>query len=256
MIHSSAIIDPSAQIADDVEIGPYTIIGANVTIDTGTWIGPHVVINGPTRIGKDNKIYQFSSLGDAPQDKKYAGEDTALEIGDRNVIREYCTFNRGTTQDVGVTRLGNDNWIMAYVHLAHDCQVGNETIFANGTTLAGHVTVDDKVIFGAFTVIHQFCRIGYHAFSGMGTVIKSDVPPYTMLNGNPAEPHGINIEGLKRSGSTKEQIKVLRDAYKIIYKSGKRLQEAISELDELSKEHDVVQLLPDFLRQSTRGIIR
>jgi len=142
MIHTSAIIDPSAQIADDVEIGPYTIIGANVTIDTGTWIGPHVVINGPTKIGKDNKIYQYSSLGDAPQDKKYAGEDTSLEIGDRNVIREYCTFNRGTAQDVGVTRLGNDNWIMAYVHLAHDCQVGDDTIFANGSTLAGHVTVE------------------------------------------------------------------------------------------------------------------
>ncbi|MCW8963495.1 MAG: acyl-ACP--UDP-N-acetylglucosamine O-acyltransferase [Gammaproteobacteria bacterium] len=256
MIHPSAIIDPSAQLADDVEVGPYSIIGANVEIDAGTWIGPHVVINGPTRIGKQNRIYQFSSLGDAPQDKKYAGEETTLEIGDRNVIREYCTFNRGTTQDVGVTRLGNDNWIMAYVHLAHDCQVGNDTIFANGATLAGHVEVEDKVIFGAFTVIHQFCRVGYHAFSGMGTVIKADVPPYTMLNGNPAEPHGINLEGLKRSGMTKEQIKALRDAYKIIYKSGNRLQEAIEQLDELSIQFDVVKRLPDFLRQSSRGIIR
>jgi UDP-N-acetylglucosamine acyltransferase len=256
MIHPSAIIDSSAEIADDVEIGPYTIIGADVTIDSGTWIGPHVVINGPTKIGKQNKIYQFSSIGDAPQDKKYAGEDTSLEIGDRNVIREYCTFNRGTTQDVGVTRLGNDNWIMAYVHIAHDCQIGNDTIFANGSTLAGHVHVEDKVIFGGFTVIHQFCRVGYHAFSGMGTVIRSDVPPYTMLTGNPAEPHGINIEGLKRSGLTKDEIKVLRDAYKIIYKSGNRLQEAINELDELSREYEVVGRLPEFLRQSTRGIIR
>jgi UDP-N-acetylglucosamine acyltransferase len=229
---------------------------ADVTIDSGTWIGPHVVINGPTKIGKQNKIYQFSSIGDAPQDKKYAGEDTSLEIGDRNVIREYCTFNRGTTQDVGVTRLGNDNWIMAYVHIAHDCQIGNDTIFANGSTLAGHVHVEDKVIFGGFTVIHQFCRVGYHAFSGMGTVIRSDVPPYTMLTGNPAEPHGINIEGLKRSGLTKDEIKVLRDAYKIIYKSGNRLQEAINELDELSREYEVVGRLPEFLRQSTRGIIR
>lgn len=256
MIHPSAIIDSSARIADDVEIGPYSIIGANVEIDSGTCIGPHVIVNGPTKIGKQNRIYQFSSLGDAPQDKKYAGEPTSLEIGDRNVIREYCTFNRGTSQDVGVTRLGNDNWIMAYVHLAHDCQVGNDTIFANGSTLAGHVTVEDKVIFGAFTVIHQFCRIGYHAFSGMGTVIKSDVPPYTMINGNPAEPHGINIEGLKRSGLTTEQVKVVRDAYKIIYKSGNRLKEAIVELDKLSEQHDVVKRLPEFLRQSSRGIIR
>jgi len=256
MIHPSAIIDPSARLADDVEVGPYSIIGANVEIDAGTWVGPHVVINGPTKIGKQNRIYQFSSLGDAPQDKKYAGEETTLEIGDRNVIREYCTFNRGTTQDVGVTRLGNDNWIMAYVHLAHDCQIGNDTIFANGATLAGHVEVEDKVIFGAFTVIHQFCRVGYHAFSGMGTVIKADVPPYTMLNGNPAEPHGINLEGLKRSGMSKEQIKALRDAYKIIYKSGNRLQEAIEQLDELSTQFDVVKRLPDFLRQSSRGIIR
>lgn len=256
MIHPSAIIDPSARIADDVEIGPYTIIGADVEIGSGTTIGSHVVINGPTTIGKDNRIYQFSSLGDAPQDKKYRGEQTTLEIGDRNVIREYCTFNRGTVQDVGATRLGNDNWIMAYVHLAHDCQVGNDTIFANGATLAGHVVVEDRVIFGGFTVIHQFCRIGYHAFSGMGTVIKADVPPYTMLNGNPAKPHGINLEGLKRSGMDSEQIKALRSAYKLIYKSGNRLQEAIEQLDELSGQYDVVKRLPEFLRQSTRGIIR
>jgi len=256
MIHSTAIVDPSAQIADDVEIGPYSIIGAGVEIDSGTSIGPHVVINGPTRIGKHNKIYQFSSIGDAPQDKKYAGEDTSLEIGDRNVIREFCTFNRGTTQDVGVTRLGNDNWIMAYVHLAHDCQIGNDTIFANNASLAGHVTVEDKVIFGGFTIIHQFCRVGYHAFSGMGSIIKADVPPYTMLGGNPAEPHGINLEGLKRSGLTKEEIKALRDAYKLIYKSDNRLQEAIEKLDELAEQFDVVKRVPEFLRHSSRGIIR
>ena len=256
MIHSSAIIDKSAVIADDVEIGAYTIIGAKVEIDSGTWIGPHVVINGPTKIGKQNKIFQFSSLGEMPQDKKYAGEDTALEIGDRNVIREYCTFNRGTSQDVGVTRLGDDNWIMAYVHLAHDCQVGNNTILANCTSLAGHVTIEDRAILGGFTVIHQFCRVGYQAFSGLGTIIKADVPPYTMINGNPAEPHGINLEGLKRKGLTKDQIKVLRDAYKIIYKSGNRLQEAIEELEEMSKQHKVVARLPEFLRQSSRGIIR
>ena len=256
MIHSTAIIDANAQIADDVEIGPYAVIGADVSIDEGTWIGPHVVINGPTRIGKDNRIYQFSSIGDAPQDKKYANEMTSLEIGDRNVIREYCTFNRGTAQDAGVTRIGDDNWIMAYVHIAHDCQVGSNTIFANGSTLAGHVHVADKVIFGAFTVIHQFCRVGYHAFSGMGTVIKADTPPYLMITGNPAEPHGINVEGLKRSGLTSEQIKVLRNAYKVLYKAGNRLQEATEILDDLAQEHDVIARLPEFIRQSTRGIVR
>ena len=167
MIDSRAIVDPGAVVAEDVEIGPFSIIGKDVEINSGTWIGPNVVINGPTRIGKNNRIFQFSSLGDIPQDKKYAGEETVLEIGDGNIIREYCTFNRGTVQGGGTTRLGNDNWIMAYVHLAHDCQVGDNTIFANGTTLAGHAEVEDKVIFGAFTVIHQFCRIGYHSFSGI-----------------------------------------------------------------------------------------
>jgi len=256
MIHPTAIIDPSAQIADDVEIGPYSIIGPTIEMDPGTRIGPHVVINGPTRIGKQNRIYQFSSIGDVPQDKKYAGEDTSLEIGDRNVIRECCTFNRGTAQDIGVTRLGNDNWIMAYVHLAHDCQIGNDTIFANNASLAGHVIVEDKVILGGFTIIHQFCRVGYHAFSGMGSIIKADVPPYTMLSGSPAEPHGINIEGLKRSGLSKEEIKALRDAYKLIYKSGNRLQQAIEQLDELARQFEVAKRLPEFLRQSSRGIIR
>ena len=256
MIHKTAIIDPGAQIADDVEIGPYAVIGEDVVIDEGTWIGPHVVINGPTKIGKHNKIYQFSSIGDAPQDKKYAGEKTSLEIGDGNVIREYCTFNRGTTQDAGVTRIGNDNWIMAYVHIAHDCHVGSHTIFANGATLAGHVHVEDKVIFGAFTVIHQFCRVGYHAFSGMGTVIKADTPPYVMLTGNPAQPHGINVEGLKRSGLSSDEIKALRNAYKVIYKAGNRLQDAIDILDELSQEQAVVARMPQFIRQATRGIVR
>lgn len=256
MIHPSAIVDPGAEIAEDVEVGAYTIIGPNVTIDEGTWIGPHVVLNGPTSIGKHNKIFQFASLGDAPQDKKYAGEATSLEIGDRNVIREYCTFNRGTTQDVGVTRVGDDNWIMAYVHIAHDCQVGNNTIFANNASLAGHVHIEDKVILGGFTAIHQFCRVGYHAFSGLGTIIRSDVPPYMMITGHPAVPHGINFEGLKRTGFTPDQIKVLKNAYKIIYKSGNRLQEALDLLDELASQHEVVGRLSEFLRQSSRGIVR
>ena len=256
MIHPTAIVDSSAELADDVEVGPYSIIGSGVEIDSGTVVGSHTVIQGPTRIGKQNRIYQFNSIGDAPQDKKYAGEDTRLEIGDRNVIREYCTFNRGTTQDAGVTRLGDDNWIMAYVHLAHDCQVGSSTIFANNASLAGHVHVEDKVILGGFTMIHQFCRVGYHAFSGLGTVIRSDVPPYMMITGHPAAPHGINFEGLKRTGFTPEQIKVLKDAYKIIYKTGNRLQEALELLNELSSQHEVVGRLSEFIRQSTRGIVR
>jgi UDP-N-acetylglucosamine acyltransferase len=256
MIHPTAIVDATAEIAEDVEIGAYSIIGADVSIGQGTWIGPHVVIKGPARIGKDNKIYQFSSLGDDPQDKKYAGEPTSLEIGDRNVIREFCTFNRGTEQDAGVTRIGDDNWIMAYVHIAHDCQVGSDTILANCASLAGHVHIADKVILGGFTAIHQFCRIGFHAFSGLGTIIKSDVPPYLIITGDPAVPHGINLEGLKRSGFTPDQIKALKNAYKIIYKSGNRLQEAIQLLDELSSQHDVVARLPEFLRLSSRGIVR
>lgn len=256
MIESQAIIDPHAKIADDVEIGAFTIIGRDVEIDSGTWIGPHVVINGPTRIGKGNKIYQFNSLGDAPQDKKYAGEPTELIIGDYNVIREYCTFNRGTMQGSGVTSIGDDNWIMAYVHLAHDCRIGSNTIFANGAALAGHVQIEDKVILGAFTVIHQFCRVGYHAFTGMGSIIKSDVPPYTMLDGNPAEPRGINTEGLKRTGFTMEQIKAVRRAYKLIYKSGLRLREAIDELEAMAQQHQEVKRLPEFLRMSERGIVR
>jgi len=256
VIHDHAIIDPGAEIADDVEIGAYSIIGKDVVIESGTWIGSHVVIEGPTHIGKDNRIYQFNSLGGAPQDKKYAGEASKLIIGDRNTIREYCTFNRGTVQDRGETVIGNDNWIMAYVHIAHDCIIGNDTVFANCATLAGHVEVEDKVIFGAFTIIHQFCRIGYHAFSGMNSLIKSDVPPYTMISGNPAAPHGINTEGLKRSGYSKEEIQMLRRAYKCIYKSDNRLQEAIIELNALAESCEAVRLLPEFLNRSKRGIIR
>lgn len=256
MIHPTAIVSPSARIAEDVTVNPYAIIGDDVVIESGNWIGPHVVINGPTRIGKDNRIYQFCSLGDAPQDKKYKDEPTVLEIGTRNIIREYCTFNRGTIQGGGITRLGDDNWIMAYVHLAHDCQVGNNTIFANNSTLAGHVIIEDKTILGAFTMIHQFCRIGYHSFSGMGAVIKSDVPPYVLHGGNPSKPHGINTEGLQRSGYTTGEIKCIRRAYKIIYKSGMRLDEAINELQALSQDDAMLVLLPEFLSRSSRGIIR
>lgn len=257
MIHPDAIVDPSAELADDVDIGAFSIINKGVSIDSGTWISSHVVIDGLTHIGKDNKIYQFSSLGGEPQDKKYAGEPTRLEIGDRNVIREYCTFNCGTVQDNGLTRLGDDNWIMAYVHIAHDCQVGNNTVFANNTSLAGHVHVEDKVIFGGFTLVHQFCRIGYHAFSGMGANIKANVPPYSMVSGNPAEPHGINTEGLRRSGFSGDQINIVRRVYKIIYKSGLRLQEAIDKLEMMALEHEEVSCVLEFLRSSVRhGIVR
>ncbi|MFP5345390.1 MAG: acyl-ACP--UDP-N-acetylglucosamine O-acyltransferase, partial [Gammaproteobacteria bacterium] len=226
MIDARAVIAPDARIGDGVTVGPYSVIGSGVEIGAGTWIGPHVVINGPTRIGRDNKIYQFASLGDAPQDKKYAGENTRLEIGDRNVIREYCTINRGTAQDKGVTRVGHDNWIMAYAHIAHDWVVGDQTIFANAASLAGHVTVGDCAILGGFTLVHQYCMIGAHCFCGMGSVISMDVPPYVMVSGHPARPHGINSEGLKRRGFSAEALRALREAYKLIYKSSLTLSEA------------------------------
>ena len=256
MIHASAIVHTSAELAADVEVGPYAVVGAGVEVGAGTRIGAHAVIYGPAKIGRDNQIHPFNALGGDPQDKKYRGESTELIIGDRNVIREYCTFNRGTAQDAGATRIGDDNWIMAYCHIAHDCRVGNDTVFANCAALAGHVEVEDKVIFGAYTVVHQFCRVGYHAFTGMGTIIKRDVPPYIMLNGNPAAPHGINVEGLKRSGYSAAQVQNLRLAYKIIYKSGNRLQEAIEQLQRLAREHAELERLPGFLLGCERGIAR
>ncbi len=212
MIHPTALIADTASVASDVEIGPYSVIGDDVVIGSGTEIGSHVVINGPTEIGSDNKIYQFASIGDDPQDKKYAGEPTRLVIGDRNTIREYCTISRGTVDDDGVTTIGDDNWIMAYVHIAHDCRVGNNTIMANNATLAGHVHVGDWVIFGGFTGVHQFCHIGAHAFLGMFSVISQDVPAYTMISGQPAGPKGINSEGLKRRGFTPDQILNIKKA--------------------------------------------
>jgi UDP-N-acetylglucosamine acyltransferase len=259
-IHPTAIVDPSARLDDSVEVGAYTIVGPHVTIGARTKIGPHVVIEGHTTIGCDNKFFQFSSIGAMPQDKKYAGEPTRLEIGDRNVIREFCTFNLGTAQDVGVTRLGNDNWIMAYVHLAHDCQVGNNTIFANNAQLAGHVEVGDWVILGGFSNVHQFCKIGPHAMVGMSTSLTQDVPPFVILNGNPAAAHGINIEGLKRRGFTREQIGDIRHAYKLIYKSGLTLDEAKAAIaqEESAKPDSAnwLRLMREFLDKTTRGIVR
>ena len=256
MIHPTAIVHPNARLAADVEVGPYSIIGEHVEIGEGTVIGPHVVINGHTSIGKHNHIFQFCSLGEIPQDKKYANEPTRLEIGDHNTIREFCTFNLGTAQDVGVTRVGNHNWIMAYVHLAHDCQVGNHTIFANNAQLAGHVHVGDYAILGGFTVVHQFVRIGAHIITGMGTILFKDVPTYVLASGNPSAPHGINAEGLKRRGFSSEAIMAIKRAYKTLYKSGLGFDEARAEIEGQLAEHPELQPLADFLATSTRGIVR
>ena len=256
LIHPTAIIHPKAELADNVEISAYSIIGENVQIDSGTWVGSHVVINGPTRIGKDNRIFQFNSLGEIPQDKKYKGEPTELIIGDRNVIREYCTFNRGTTQDIGKTVLGDDNWIMAYVHLAHDCIVGNNTIFANGATLAGHVTIDDYAILGGFSLIHQFCHIGKYAFTGMGTSVGRDVPPYVMVYGEPGVPRGVNREGLKRHGFSATSIKQIKEAYRILYRSKLSYKDAIDKMQDELSEYKEIEMFIDFCRNSERGIIR
>ena len=256
MIDSRAVVDSKAKIADGVTIGPYAVIGADVEIGEDTWVGPHVVINGPCRIGKENKFYQFSSIGEDPQDKKYQGEPTLLEIGDRNVIREYCTFNRGTAQDLGYTRIGNDNWIMAYVHIAHDCVVGNNTIFANNATLAGHVNIQDYAILGGACLIHQFCTIGAHSFIGMGSHISKDVPPYLMVSGQPAEPHGLNVEGLRRRGFSPEAIKALRQIYKIIYRSGLTVVKALEQIEPLKSEFEEVAIFSEFVAKSGRGIVR
>lgn len=255
-IHATAIIDSKAEIANDATISPYAIIGADVKIGSGTWVGPHTVIEGPTTIGKDNKIFQFASVGAEPQDKKYKGEPTILTIGDRNVIRESCTINRGTSQDIGTTSIGNDNWIMAYVHIAHDCSVGNNTIFANNATLAGHVTVHDYAILGGFTLVHQFCHVGEYAFTGMGTALAKDLPPYVMAFGAPGIPRGINSEGLKRHGFKDDERKKIKDAYKILYRNNRTLEEAVTLLSESDDER--VKLLASFCKrsQSARRIIR
>ncbi len=256
MIHPTAIVDSGAKIGANVKIGPYSLIGPDVEIGDNTEIGPHVIIKGHTRIGRDNRIFQFCSLGEAPQDKKYAGEPTRLEIGDRNTIREFCTFNLGTVQDAGVTKIGDDNWIMAYVHIAHDCIVGNKTIFANGASLAGHVVVEDWVIFGGFTGIHQFCHIGAHVMTAASTLVLQDVPPYVMAAGNTAQPYGIHVEGLKRRGFSADSITALKRAYRTLYKSGLLLDEAKTKLAEDAKTQPDVRRMVEFLETSKRGIIR
>jgi UDP-N-acetylglucosamine acyltransferase len=256
MIHPSAIIHPGAKIAEGVEIGPFSIIGEHVEIGEDTWIGPHVVLTGHTRIGRENRIFQFCSIGERPQDKKYAGEPTRLEIGDRNTIREYCNFNIGTAQDTGVTRIGDDNWVMASVHIAHDCQVGNNTVLANNVTLAGHVTIGDWVILGGLTAIHQFARIGAHAMCGGGTILLQDLPPFVMCTGNPAATHGMNSEGLRRRGFSAPAIAAIKRAYKTLYRSGLTLDEAKAELSQAAAAAPELQPLVDFLAEPGRGIVR
>lgn len=255
-IHPTAIVHPGAKLGRGVEIGPYSIVGEYVEIGDQTIVGPHVVISGHTRIGSENRIFQFCSIGEVPQDKKYSGEPTRLEIGDRNTIREFCTFNCGTAQDVGVTRLGNDNWIMAYVHLAHDCQVGNQTIFANNTQLAGHVQVGDWAILGGFTVAHQFVRIGAHSFTAMGTILLQDLPPFVTAAGNPAEPRSINAEGIKRRGFSPEAVAAVKRAFKTLYKSGMKLEEARAEIAADAVAIPQLSFLSAFLEVPGRGIIR
>lgn len=256
MIDSTAIIDPSAKLGANVSVGAYSIIGPNVEIGDDSWIGPHVVIRGPTRIGRGNRIFQFSSIGEDPQDKKYQGEATLLEIGDSNLIREFCTINRGTEQGGGVTRIGNDNWIMAYCHIAHDCLIANSTTMANNASLAGHVVIDDYVILGGFALVHQFCRLGAYSFAAFGSHINQDVPPFVMVRGQMASPHAINIEGMRRHGRTAEQIREMKRAYKTLYRSGLRLNEAREQLREQAKIVPDVALLAEFLDTSERGIIR
>ena len=256
MIHPAAIVSPGARLGVEVTVGPYAVVGDDVEVGDRTRIESHAVVQGPVRIGADNHLHPFVSVGGAPQDKKYDGSPTVLEIGDRNVIREYCTLHRGTQGGGGLTRIGDDNWIMAYVHVAHDCRVGSNVVMANCATLAGHVTVDDFAVLGAFTVVHQFCALGRHAFTAMGSVILKDVPPYVTVGGNAAAAHGINREGLRRAGFGAETIQVLHHAYRLIYRNGLRVPEALERLEEMCAGCPEVAPLVEFLAASRRGIVR
>lgn len=255
MIHSQAIIDSSAKIAEDVEIGPWTYVGPNVEIDSGTVISSHVVINGPTKIGKNNRIFQFASVGEDCQDKKYNGEPTRLEIGDNNVIRESCTIHRGTVQDNSLTKIGSGNLLMAYVHVAHDCVVGDNNIFANNASLAGHVQVEHDAILGGFSGVHQFCRIGAHSMASMGSMVVKDVPAFVMVSGDTAKAHGMNVEGMRRRNYTKEMISALRKAYKVVYRQGLTAQQAVAEL-ETWDSFDQLDWFINSIKSSQRGITR
>ena len=256
LIDSSAIIDSRAELTDGVSVGAFSVIGADVRIDSGTVIGPHVVIKGPTSIGKDNRIYQFTSIGEDPQDKKYAAEVTRLEIGDRNTIREFTSMHRGTVQDHGVTQIGNDNLFMAYTHVAHDCIIGDHVIMANGASLAGHVHLHSHAILGGFTLVHQFTQIGQYSFAAMGSAITQDIPPFIMVGGKPTRPHGINSVGMERNGVTAEDVRLIRNAYKIIYKMNLRLEDAIEQIEELATDSKELAEMVSFLRNVRRGILR
>ena len=256
MIDPRAVVSPEARLAADVTVGPFSVIGPQVEIGPRTSIGPHAVINGPTAIGADNRIFQFASLGDAPQDKKYRGEPTRLVIGDRNVFREFCTVNRGTTHDAGVTRIGDDNLLMACAHVAHDCTVGSNVVFANGAVLGGHVEIGDWVILGGLSAVHQFAKVGAHAFLAGGSMVRKDVPPYLMVAGDPAAPHAVNAEGLKRRGFSEEQIRAIRDAYRIIYRSDLRLPEALARLEPEAAVRPEIRAFVDFIQSATRSIVR
>jgi UDP-N-acetylglucosamine acyltransferase len=259
-IHPTAQVDPQAQLGQNVRIGPFSVVGPHVVIDEGTQIGAHCVIEGHTTIGRDNRITGFASIGGPPQDKKYAGEPTRLQIGHRNTIREFCTFNTGTAQDEGITVLGDDNWMMAYTHLAHDCMVGNHTIFANNAHVAGHVHVGDWAILGGFTCVHQFVKIGAHAMTGMASALGQDLPPFVMAQGNMASAHGVNLEGLRRRGFSAEQLAAVKLMHKVLYRQGLTLEQAKSDIQSLASQHPAaageVQLMLSFLNASTRGIVR
>jgi UDP-N-acetylglucosamine acyltransferase len=255
-IHPQALVDPSAELADDVEVGAFSLVGPKVKIGEGSWIGPHVVVTGRTTIGRNNRIFQFASIGEEPQDKKYAGEDTELIIGDNNTIRELCTFSRGTTQGSGKTIIGNNNWIMACVHIAHDCILGDNIIMANNASLAGHVTVGNWAILSGYSLIHQFCSVGEHSFTSFASHVNQSIPPYITVSGEKAKARGVNTEGLKRRGYTPEQIQQVRRAYKILYRSGKTLEEAHSELAAMARESNEVQPFVDFLDKTEKSMIR
>lgn len=255
-IHETALVDPAASIAGDVEIGPFSIIGPRVTIGPGSWIGPHVVVTGRTTIGRNARIFQFASIGEEPQDKKYAGEDTELIIGDNNTIRELCTFSRGTIQGGGKTVIGNNNWIMACVHIAHDCILGDNIIMANNTSLAGHVTVGDWAILSGYSLIHQFCSVGEHSFTSFASHVNQSIPPYVTVSGEKAKARGVNTEGLRRRGYTAEQIQQVRRAYRILYRSGLPLEEATAQLTEMAEAHDEIKPLVTFLEKTEKSFIR
>jgi len=256
LIDPTAIVDSNAELADDVSVGPFSVIGAGVKIGAGTVVGSHVVIKGPTTIGKQNRIYQFTSIGEDPQDKKYAAEITRLEIGDRNTIREYTSMHRGTKQDRSLTKIGNDNLFMAYTHVAHDCIIGNHVIMANGASLAGHVHLHSHAILGGFTLVHQFTQIGQYSFAAMGSAITQDIPPFVMVGGKPTRPHGINSVGMERNGISPEDIRLIRKAYKIIYKTNLRLEDAIDQMEDLAGESKELSDMVSFLRNVSRGILR